>query len=596
MRFLNQMHFQGSIKFLFLILSTAVLFVGCDDETRKMLAGRYQGSMTTVEDGKTKQRLVYADIDAGAELGRRTVAVREIKKDSDDEAVSYVDLNVDTNGVAVFVRDVTENWVQLTQIPTNTACYSGTSGYEIKICLAGEEVSVEISDDTKVIYSLAMTKFTSTKVPKWEEPSSVSLTDVVQRATDFNYSTKIEFQHVMQARLQSKNAYMNLLPHLSNNSIGVLYGAYTGGTLNPFYKSNWTQYAFGPIGDLTPFLLPSRWIQAENISLASKAEKQALAIMRLDTAVQAETMVYNIVRDKSIMGTLKKIIETATKLRDQLRIREKFGQLPKGVSDDMDAIVLSSKQDLEALDLFVQEEKHALAQALGYFNPNAISDVAVPMADPLEIIKAVAYDKDDAYQTALDRSFEVKQLNYLISAAENGVIERFFDFIDPAGDPASGLGLGLPSYVSIGKSQVRELKIRREQAMTNISQKVGDAISEYESGKKLVRISYDSVLVNQRRLTRMVDQTHFGTIYDMFGLFQVFKDYTSSSVNLANAITGFKLSKVKLNRALLGEHYANPLFLKSLEGNPTNQMETKSPFDFKLPRLNIPGLNIPGLN
>lgn len=533
-------------------LLVLLTLTGCDFDSVQLVNGQYQGSLTRRMNKGLDQKLVAAAVNLTN--GSTVINVKEVKAGG-NQVVSRVTLDIEATRVLIGIDRVMSQ-VELSAIETEKNCFQGRSKYNIHVCVTDEELLTEVSDGNgRSIYSLSLTKFSSGRPPVFESPQDFTPDQAAKRSLLLNFQSRIEFEHVMQAQLAMKNAYLNLLPHLGGATINAGASAAVSGGIS------WPGLAVTAIGDLFPFLLPNRWLNASSLQLQSKAERQALAIMRLDSGASSEAIAYNLIRDQDIAVQYAKIIETEKSLRDEIAEREKFGQLPIGTTDDIDSAVDSSNQELNQLRLLIAEEKHILAQSMGMYNPEAVRSVNIG-AEANTVQNAQPLNEPNIIGVALDRSFELKQLDYLIASSQKSTEARMYEWLDPTGSPNAALGLGTGAYVKIGQSQTRELQIKKQMLQAQISQKTADAVKEYNCAISNYQRATDLLRVQERRFNRMVDQVHFGTNYDMFGLLAVFKDYTQASISQYSAINDFRTARMKLDRLLLRGNYANAFFLK----------------------------------
>jgi hypothetical protein len=532
-------------------LAIFLAFTGCDMDAVKLINGQYQGSLVRRLSPGLQQKLVSAYIQLNN--GSTNVDVKEVTANG-NPIVSRLTLEIENASVYLRVDRLMKDRVELTAVDGEKNCFQGRSQYNLHVCVTEEELVTEVSDrNGNSVYSLSLTKFNSGKPPKFETAQDFTPNVAAQKSLTLNFQSRIEYEHVMQAQSMMKNAYLNMLPHISGATIAAIgSAALTGGLSIP-------ALAVQTIGDFFPFLLPNRWLNADSLKLQSKSERQALAIMRLDAGAQSESIAYNLLRDQAITVQLALVINTEKSLREEISERERFGQLPIGTTDDIDSAIDNSSQDLLTLQLLVAEEKHFLAQSMGLYNPNAVREVSIG-TESVPVDSAAPLNEQQAITTALDRSFELKQVDYLIAASEKSTEARHWEWLDPTGAPSSGLGFGTKEYVKIGESQTREFRIKRQLLQSTIMQKTADAVKEYNNAILSYQRATDLQRVQERRFNRMVDQVHFGTNYDMFGLLQVFKDYTQASVNQYTAVNNFRTARMKLDRVMLRGNYANPFF------------------------------------
>lgn len=187
-------------------------------------------------------------------------------------------------------------------------------------------------------------------------PANYTLTQAMTRAFTQSFDSRAAYERQIQARLSAKAAYLNLLPHISISSVlGVLSPSIAG--------------LINLVGDLAPFLLPTRWLQAHEAGLMSAAEKQALALMRADSAAQVEGLAYALERDYGIVSRYRDFQALALKTRDNLQIVEAGGGMPVGSTDHLNSVLNTAALDLVDLDELTRRDKATIAQAMGLKAP-----------------------------------------------------------------------------------------------------------------------------------------------------------------------------------------------------------------------------------
>jgi hypothetical protein len=428
----------------------------------------------------------------------------------------------------------------------NDGCYtSRDAGITVRLCPAREEVLIEASDASgKPLYSLSLDHFATGAAPALEPARAYSLADAMNRALTLDFGTRIEFEHVMQARHQAANAYLKLLPHLGGGSILALAAAPTVVGL------------LGAVGDLVPFLFPSRWIQAREARLASEAEQDALILMRGDAGVQLEGMAYAFARDVGIQRDYAAAITEVDEARQQIAKSEAAGGYPAGSADLLATLLIQLQSDADDLDLTVSEEKMSLAQAMGFVNPDAVTDLSVPEESvPLDAAKEL--DPASLMAEAQDRSFELRQMDWLIRAAESARRATYFSWLDPSGDPSVELGAGLGQAVAVATSQVAELRVAREQTASILLQKVDATVAEFNDSLDDHERSGRYFALQDTRVSRLLAALAAGQPVQMYDLITALSDHLAARLGLRNSDAVYRISLAKLDRLLLRGYYAH---------------------------------------
>ena len=377
-----------------------------------------------------------------------------------------------------------------------------------------------------------------------ETPQAYTVATAIDRAMKMNFDSRIEFEHVIQAKQNAKAAYLNLLPHLSINSILALVVPSPASILSV-------------AGDLVPFLLPSRWFQAKQAKDNSWAEQQALVLMRMDTATLVEGLFYANERDRAVQGIYKGLLDTAGVVREEVRMREKMGQYPKGSTDNLDSIINSMNQDYDLYNQVLAEDLASISQSLGYYTPTAVSAAALG-AEPDNIDQAKAMDLKTITDTAVQRSFELKQIDDLMAASKNSKNQLYFNWLDPVGDPTANLGFNLKANFAVANSKITEVQLRRSQIQNILENKAFAAVTEYNQSLKTYAEAKDGVAINQRRMNQILNFVKVGNDVDLFHILDIVQDSLAAGMRQANALTTYRISRGKIDRLLLQGYYEHP--------------------------------------
>ena len=505
------------------------------------LSGHYEGALTNHLDGKTySQTAVNADI-AAHEKFPVTVA---IKDERGTPRLTFTVSNVTRKSITFLSSIGMTTAIKLAVDPI-TECFVGVGVQKIILCAEGPEVSFEIQNpkDGTSQLSLVMHHFNkSDSAPPQEISQSFSLTKAISQARTKSFTSRIEFEHLVQAKARAKAAYLHLLPQITLGTIA--------NNLTPSFSS-----ILGAIGDLAPFLLPGRWIEADQAVQQSKAEQDASLLMRLDMGVQVEGLFYAYARDSKTRDLTHDIFTRATAIRDEVKVREDLGQLPLGSTANLDSILNQIQQNLTVLDQVKAEDLASISQTLGFFSPTAVGDAVID-AELVPIDNAPPVDFKVINAAALDRAIELDQMDDLIVAATDAKKASYFSWLDPYGDPSLGLGFALPSQVTVLKSQKNELKTARGQLEQIVSQKAFSATVDYEQALASYKTANEGMSIQQNRLDTMMSNLNAGVKVDFFGLIGILQDYLSGEISIEAARANYRVARAEIDRLLLQGYYA----------------------------------------
>ncbi len=370
-----------------------------------------------------------------------------------------------------------------------------------------------------------------------------TLTQAIERARTQSFQSRIEYEHVLQAKKLAKASYLHLLPQITLNSIAS--------NIAPSWPT-----LVGAIGDLAPFLLPSRWFMARSTSELSKAEQDSYLLMRLDMGVQIESLFYTFDRDQKTLGFTQSLLAQAQQIRNEVSIRENLGQLPTGSTGNLDSIVNQIQQSIDVLNQVLPEDLAAASAALGFLDPRAVSGTQIDHeSQPIE--SAPLYVYDTVQSSALNHALELTQLDDLIEAARYQRKASYFSWLDPYGDPSLGLGAALPTELAIQRSKINELEICKEQLTSIISQKTYNSIIDYTSALQSFKDATTGLQIQQKLLESAQARLAAGVKVDLFGLVQILQNDLAAEINLESARANYRVARAQIDRLLLQGYYAN---------------------------------------
>jgi hypothetical protein len=514
---------------------------GCgDDDWIAALVGRYDGfvaagSGIAVEDQyvvtgnlvQTADHLFTLRV-ASANGGRRWgVHARALNGNQIALASRRIDTHQDTRLVLTKESD---------------SCFSGEGA---KVCNYATELYIEMPVALRgehAVLVLRKINDSSTPLPVLEEPRSYTLNEIFNRALFDGFEARTEFERYTQARLNAEHAALSLLPHFSANTAlsFIVFGA-----LGPLAL----------IADLCPFLFPSRWTEALRMDLLSDAEFYGLLLVKADAAHVVEGLALSVERETKMLEVLERAYSEAYSQLELVRLQTEIGILPRTASGDLRVLLNSMEQGATNVRALRDSELASLSLALGFFNPLAVSGVTTVgvSMDRAELPE----NERGLGELALRRSYEISQLNALVEASDVSLTERHLAWIDPAGNPAGSVGFGLPAYVSVGYSEAREVRIRRERAQAQVLHKVHDSVSLMTRALGRYNIAVENAAVQAEHRARRDDQVLIGAGPTGQELVQALQDEARVAVERIDAEYAYHIAVANLNRALYAGPYAS---------------------------------------
>jgi len=522
----------------------SLALVACDPTGPTIGTGHYEGTLSNHLDGKSYVRTpVSANIQ-----GDQWHLPNIVLVDSKGRAkFRFRMISFDLNSITVQASPGLPGPVTLLK-SQDPQCYSSTTNVKITLCSTQPEITFDITDPRNgtALLSVVLYQYRRPGGLVDESPKAFTLTRAIELAQHKSFSSRIEVEHVIQAKLAMKFAYLNLLPKIS---AGNLFNSGLA-SLVPTFPTT-----IASIGNLPSFLLPNRWFVAGASGDQYRAEQDTFKLIRLNMGATVEGIFYAYYRDRQARQLTQKTFDQATDVRNEVKIREDLGQLPRGSTGNMDSILNQMQQALTVFDQLLIEDRSAISQTLGFFNPQTVQDAIIDVEhNPIE--HAPAVDFKTISNAAVSRSFEVDQINFLIRAAYTTRTSQFFAFLDPEADPNLGLGFGLPVQIEISSSKIQELGINREQIQSMISQSALNAVTDYNQALQNFRDANAGVGIQQNLLDIALNSLKVGAKVDFFGLVQVYQNYLASQIQVETARANYRVARARIDRLLLRGFYA----------------------------------------
>jgi outer membrane protein TolC len=427
------------------------------------------------------------------------------------------------------------------QFDPESGCYLTHGTFDVELCASEPEITFSINDGQgKSLLALVLYANQPAPAPS-EIPQTFTLSQAIARAQKMSFQSKIEFEHVIQARASASAAYLHLVPQLTFSTIA--------NNIEPGISS-----LVAAIGDLAPFLLPSRWIEAKEATQQSQAEQDSDRLMRLDMAAQVEGLFYTYNRDQRSLAVYKTFETRVAAILTQVIQAETAGRLGAGSGDAVQAAYNDLTHNDDVYGQILTEDRSALSQALGFFNPLTVEDVTIDQEQfPIENSQAV--DFNTVNSEALSRSIEVDQFNDLIAEAKLNKKEEYFDWLDPVSNPVLGLGASLPSQLKIAQSEVDEIGTDLDQTKSEISQKVLNAVTDYEQALDNYQDAQSDIVLHEHRLNTILQELSAVTSISAFDLCSVISDDLGANLALEQARADYRVARAEIDRLLLQGYY-----------------------------------------
>jgi hypothetical protein len=510
-------------------ISVFGLLAGCNSPVSPLpQAGTYKG--------------IYDGQEITATLKQTSDSVVEINLPAPFQAIWTA--NVGDDSISLHRPSDTENLKPGSGSDITTFSETEGSGTDQLYWSANEVHWSQLGPDHQIIASLDLTRVLTDEIPALETPQAYTLAELMARAKQRNFKSVVEFQGLMVDKENTLNADLNLLPHGNiTDALNILSGS--------------TYTELKSIGDFVPFLLPSRWFRVFGQNDMLDSEKVAWNIMDLDGVQYVESYAYESARDNESLQAIAMERTTIQALRDIVRDQEKVGKVQIGTSKTLDSLL--SKIDLSTshLSALQTNEMGALAQASGFYNPQAITAVTLPQ-DPNtpSVGNPLSVDFNTTATLAVSRSLELTQLDDLVAWAKMNRDARYFDWMDTSGDPNGGIGFGLPAYIEAAQAETDEIVAQKEEKKSILLKTVQEILTDLQQNVDDYNNAIQAADTQEERVLRQTENLKIGSNFDMNELEAALQDQVNSQLAEIDAQYGYLLALSRFNRVLYQGDYA----------------------------------------
>jgi hypothetical protein len=536
-------------KSTFVCLISAVAIVGCAKEKghvddapavyrtheRARAEGREEGRENARENTRDGARNARHEDRRDGRVGSESHTL-SLKHISDDEVTLQSDLP-ELNNLEL-VADI-------------QGCFSSPAAGDLKnirVCQTAAQISVhadKISTQTSLHLVASRSQEKSATGLGLEKPRDFTLSEIRKLVRSHSFKTREEFQKLLSAKANMRLHYLNLLPHLSFNSI---LSSATGGPLG----------LVASIGDLAPFLLPNRWAGADENNRLYQAEKYSAKIVTEDAVNVVENLALAVDRDQKTLQELIKIRTSVQPILDM--IFELEAKTPPLLVPGRHRVVQSPLNLLDetivSLEDVVDTDLAELATAMGFENPLAIRSLDI--GDFADITNPKNFNFADLEKETIQTSNEIPQIGELIKAATANMHGRTFEWLDPSGDSQGGLGFGLPSYIEIEQHAVSQLGVAREKTRASLLKKARSAFVDLRMNLEQYKLSNEGIAIQSGRINADLEElksspndTPIGDLQDSL------EKLPMQTANLLTAQYGWYMALSRVHRLTHTGPYSN---------------------------------------
>lgn len=457
----------------------------------------------------------------------------------DDGSFSIIAKEASTDSIEVTLSiasaPITLKW------DSSVNCFTSTDS---ELCLNNQEISMHLTDKSSTEYVIVVDPHQANPPGSTQTPKVYSVSQIINLGKNQSFNSQIQFATAQKSREDAITAHMNLLPNISlSDALGFL---------SPFTVMDFIH----GIGDLAPFLLPSRWIAASQATQAATSDYYGYLIMKGDSANIAEGLALGVLRDEASLASLKTYAAPITQLRDKVKDGELLGIEAPGSSDALTTVLESLQATEVGLTETISEEKTDLASAIGLISANAVKDVTWSNLYP-SVDKPIKINQTSTLSLVIDRALELKQMDALLQETKDSADNRYFYWMDPSGGQGSNIGFGWPSSIEAGKDQVQEIEDETQQLQSTLEQKLKDTESQIQLAVENYQLSKNDLALQQQRLTQLNDDQNMGVTVAVSDLQNALQSVLQYQGSMINAEYTYYIALGKLNRLLFSGPYAD---------------------------------------
>jgi len=496
--------------------------------------GHYEGTLSSTTNGSFSVQTV--EIDFNQENGSYFM---KITNSASRELISTALIsNANKEGFDLLLPMIQPETFSLKK---DGSCYTHHSFLGVEFCFDDKNLLVRIHDnENQPVLTLSGNTFNPEKPYDYEKPAQYTLKNAIDHALDKNFNSLIEFQRLIQAKKATLAAYLGLFPRINPGSIGFSI---------PFS----TNFIY-MIGDLAPFLLPNRWFEAKSTGLEEKAKDLGILLMQADLATEVEGLAYAYERDRKLRTYYLKILDHLASLQNFLSSLNPIDPIRMLFLPRVELITKGMTLDLAKFETLVQGDRFALAQSLGLHNPEGVEDLTIEEENPV-IEKATSLEKQEVANIALRRSFELRQIDFLIESARINQNAVWYNWIDPQNDPKFGLGPHLVPMFAIEKSKLTELLLKREEIQTQVVNKAFLSVLDYNTALEFFKLSEEAYETSTHWLQESIDAILARESLDVDGLEDNIGRCIGNFMRVIDIEATFRIARSKIDRMHLKGYY-----------------------------------------
>jgi hypothetical protein len=299
-------------------------------------------------------------------------------------------------------------------------------------------------------------------------------------------------------------------------------------------------------------LFPSNWLTLKGNTHVLKAQEYATRLVKLNTMQLAEGLSYSLGRSQHLWNQLKADRELHREVEVEVEALENAGKLQPGSHLAIRSAGNNLDQTVATLESLIPLETTLLTHTVGFINPDAIEELKVETLG--DIHAPPELDVTSLSKKAIEVALETRQVEELLTASKISRFNRGFQWVSPSGDPHGAFGLGIPTYIEIGSSAIRDLHTTRHQLHSALLRKIMDVYNDYYKSLDSFQFAEKGVAIQTARIELARSALRNATLHSVHDLLNLQDALQLLSVNHANLLSAeyeWYISISRMNRLLL---------------------------------------------
>jgi hypothetical protein len=495
--------------------------------------GDYQGFFQITRGQLVEKRRVRLHANV---LDHRTVVLNT----HDEDGRLLYQVSVHDKGRRQIEVDLTSLGISSTILKAkDDGCYESKEHFLIRFCPNGKDFLFDVFRPQGELW-MAITGFrvTGTERPLLEKPKVHSFDEVRNRVIKYNFESRVQLEKQHRAKLNARKSILELVPKISIGGLSAIV-------------SHDIPSLISYIGELTPFLLPGKWMKARQNYLLAQAEWDALLLLRSNLMLQLEGLYLSLWQTQQSREVFREGLKLSEEVELFLKKQTENRIVNPSVLENFEIQSLELRAGILTLDQVEQTLLTAISHSIGYQNPSAVlgvEDYPYFVGSDFKLPPGLAH----LQQTVLDRSLELRQIRTLIQAAKANEVAAFFSWLDPS---ILLFDLSLGGTIAITRSQIKELLIQEEELTSRLMGMAKDQEKFLNTEQEALQLRLRKKELLKIKVNRMKEEFFTQPEIDPIYFTLILSEKIQAEVDYVSFQASISATHAKLRRLLFDSGY-----------------------------------------